>query len=163
MKEKVEVVARGQEPPEVRRQRLQQQAIMRGATIEEVAESERASTPEVTPEAVPAPSAPTERLPLRKAPTVQVVLEYAGVDNQAGKRLGAFRLVLTVHKDICVRPNYISMLIASEVSLQPNDAMEFTMTIEQTRYQVYFVGGEFEFPSLGIRGISFLIKNRSEL
>lgn len=74
----------------------------------------------------------------------------------------AFRLGFTVG-EVCVRDNYVSMLIISDIGFNPTTTMKFDLKYRGKVIPVIFAGAEFEFQTVGIRGISFLVdRNRKD-
>lgn len=64
--------------------------------------------------------------------------------------------------EVCFREHYISMLIVSDIGFKPTNTMRFDLKHKGKIYHVIFAGAEFEFQTLGVRGISFLVdKTRS--
>lgn len=68
----------------------------------------------------------------------------------------SFQLAFTVG-EVCIRENYISMLIISDLGFKPSTTMRFTLKYRGKMLPVIFAGAEFEFQTVGVRGISFLI------
>lgn len=83
---------------------------------------------------------------------VQIVRLVHTPDGAAGH---GFTLDLHV-VEVCIRDNFISLALSTGFTFRPEKPMSFVLTIGDHSYDVYFMGSEFEFPSLGIRGISFL-------
>lgn len=76
--------------------------------------------------------------------------------------LPAFRLSFTVG-EVCIREHYISMLIITDLGFKPTSTMKFDLKHKGKTIPVIFAGAEFEFQTVGVRGISFLIdKKRRE-
>ena len=76
--------------------------------------------------------------------------------------LPAFRLSFTVG-EVCIREHYISMLIITDLGFKPTSTMKFDLKHNGKTIPVIFAGAEFEFQTVGVRGISFLIdKKRRE-
>ena len=74
----------------------------------------------------------------------------------------SFQLAFTVG-EVCIRENYISMLIVSDLGFKPSTTMKFTLKHRGKSIPVIFAGAEFEFQTVGVRGISFLIdRSRKE-
>jgi hypothetical protein len=74
----------------------------------------------------------------------------------------AFALNFSVY-EICEREYYISLLIASDMQFRPAGKMSFDLTYRGKTVPVIFIGAEFEFQSVAVRGISFLVdKNRNK-
>ena len=81
-----------------------------------------------------------------------VELEYVpGVESQP-----SFKLKFKV-REVCVREQYISLLLAGDVGFQPECQMKFKLRYQDQQYFVIFLGAEFEFKSIDAKGISFLM------
>lgn len=109
------------------------------------------------------PETPPSRQPGHPGPvfksTERVELEYV----PETPNLPAFRLSFTVG-EVCIREHYISMLIVTDIGFKPTTTMKFDLKHKGKTIPVIFAGAEFEFQTVGIRGISFLIdkKRRDE-
>ena len=102
----------------------------------------------------------TEAGPARPVFTRQEKVELAYIPERA--EFPTFRLTFQVG-EVCFRENYVSMLIVSDLGFKPTATMKFDMTYKGKVTPVVFAGAEFEFQTVGIRGISFLIdKQRSK-
>lgn len=93
--------------------------------------------------------------PAIKTQTERVELEYVPENSS----LPSFRLSFMVG-DVCIREHYVSMLIVTDLGFQPNASMRFNLKYRGRVIPVIFLGAEFEFPTVGIRGISFLIDDK---
>jgi hypothetical protein len=71
----------------------------------------------------------------------------------------AFRLSFTVG-EVCVREHYVSMLIITDLGFKPTTTMKFNLKHKGKTIPVIFAGAEFEFQTIGVRGISFLIDKK---
>ncbi len=60
--------------------------------------------------------------------------------------------------EVCVKANYISLWLASNLGFELAATMQFMLRYEDKEYPVIFAGAEFEFQSIKMRGISFLRK-----
>ena len=108
-------------------------------------------------EAVAEPPFPTP-LPVTHTRQERVELEYVPDKSD----LPAFRLAFTVG-EVCIRENYVSMLIVSDLGFKPTSTMKFDLKYRGKVLPVIFAGAEFEFQTVGVRGISFLIdRNRKD-
>ena len=74
-----------------------------------------------------------------------------------------FKLTFKV-LDICVRDNYISLALPpdGEFNFQPGMTMRFDLKFRGQLKPVIFAGSEFEFQSLGVRGISFIVDSKRQ-
>ena len=59
--------------------------------------------------------------------------------------------------EACIREHYISLMLATDMGFKPSGMAKFDLKYKNRSYPVIFVGAEFEFQSVKIRGISFLI------
>lgn len=50
----------------------------------------------------------------------------------------------------------IAIVVNERISLVPREVMQCNLRVGNTNYPVRYVGGMFDFPQLGIRGISFV-------
>lgn len=73
----------------------------------------------------------------------------------------AFNLTFSVG-EVCYREHYVSMLIVSDLGFKPTNTMKFNMKHNGRSMAVIFAGAEFEFQTLGIRGISFLVDKKRQ-
>lgn len=88
-------------------------------------------------------------------------VELTFVQDPEGTSIPVFKLTFNV-SDICVRDHYISMLITDELGFQPSATMRFDLKFRGKTMPVIFMGAEFEFQSLGVRGISFLVDQKRQ-
>jgi hypothetical protein len=91
----------------------------------------------------------------RSQPIEKVELEYVPESNHP-----AFKLTFNVN-EVCIRDNYISLLLTGDMGFMPASMMHFMLKYRDQSWPVIFVGAEFEFQTVQVHGISFLIdKNR---
>jgi len=93
---------------------------------------------------VPSPSRPIR--------AEKVDLEYVSED----PKLPGFTLTFSV-AEVCIRQYYISLMLVTDMGFQPTGLSKFNLKYRGKIYPVVFVGAEFEFQSVGIRGIAFLL------
>lgn len=125
------------------------------------------STPVVTPpraETAPEEEAtnPTVVNPMTAGKPIfkkieRVELEYV----PDGPNIPAFNLAFSVG-EVCYREHYVSMLIVTDLGFKPTSTMKFNMKHGSKTIPVIFAGAEFEFQTLGIRGISFLVDKKRQ-
>jgi hypothetical protein len=101
-----------------------------------------------------------DRPPSRIRPSTIEKVEMTFVPED-GVTIPGFKLTFKV-SDICQRPHYISMLITDELGFQPSATMRFDLKFRGQLVPVIFMGAEFEFQSLGVRGISFLVDSKRQ-
>lgn len=68
----------------------------------------------------------------------------------------SFKMTFNVG-EVCFREHYVSMLIVSDLGFKPTATMNFDLSYRGVVTPVVFAGAEFEFQTVGVRGISFLI------
>lgn len=146
-------------PPEsVQRQNEELQRILKsgepvpGSKTDEPVEESDSGGPEpmfYTPKVnVPPPGFKSEK----------VDLEYVSDD----PKLPGFVLTFQV-SEVCIRSHYISLLLVTDMGFRPQGTVRFILRYRRQNFPVIFVGAEFEFQTVNVRGISFLIdKNRTE-
>lgn len=92
---------------------------------------------------------------IRPAGSERVTLEYVPED----PKMPAFGLEFLVG-EVCYRPNYVSLLIMSDLGFKPTALMKFNLKHGSKTTPVIFAGAEFEFQTVGVRGISFIVDKK---
>lgn len=95
----------------------------------------------------------------RAVVTETIRLEFVPPPGQSG--IPSFRLKIDVG-EVCITEYYISLLVTSDLGFEPAGTMKFKLTHGEKVYPVIYAGCEFEFKTVGVRGISFLRDKQSE-
>jgi hypothetical protein len=103
------------------------------------------------PVVIPPPTIYTPA-PVRAIKAEKVDLEYVSDD----PKFPGFTLTFSV-AEVCLRQYYISLMLVGDMGFRPTGMSKFNLKYRGKNYPVIFVGSEFEFQSVGIRGISFLL------
>lgn len=112
---------------------------------------------EPVPSIFPVPPRPPDPI-CPASPAGEIIrLEYEG----AGNREIGFALQFHA-REVSVMQNSISIALSSEIVFEPKNCVRFRLVRGRDEYRVMYAGGGFDFPKLGVRGISFLREEASD-
>ena len=163
MKQPIAIVSDHGHPPDsvTQQNELLKAALASGSPVSEP-NSAPTDTPEETPNDTPSASAPIVVDPRTAGPPIFKKIERVELEYVPDKPdVPSFNLSFAVG-EVCYREHYVSMLIVSDLGFKPTTTMKFNMKHGGKIISVIFAGAEFEFQTLGIRGISFLVDKKRQ-